>query len=123
MDRFYSVLDHSLFCDDVYCNIELDEESTNFDLFRMRALVLLHDAHEAYTGDIIRPMKTKIPNIYDIQDDLDEAILTSFGIEMPTTEEKERIKKIDDIALISEARLFMPLNAYEDICSCVVNWF
>ena len=115
IDRFYSVLDHSLFCDDIWCSTKIDENVRDYDLLRMRVLLLLHDAHEAYTGDVIRPLKALIPGIDVIQANLDDCIFRSFGIKPPSDSERKQIREIDDIALVSEARLYMPLNAYNDI--------
>ena len=43
---------------------------------------LLHDAHEAFTGDIIRPFKKLIENVVeDVQANIDETVCKVFKVE------------------------------------------
>lgn len=72
---------------------------------------LLHDAAEAYTGDLPSPVKhlTKLrPIIIQIENGLMNAIYTSLGIVEPTEEEEKIIKLADRIAQKIEAHAFMP---------------
>lgn len=61
---------------------------------------ILHDAHEAYTGDIIRPLKIVLPECFKVWADmLDETIFKVFGtpdINMPI------VKQIDNSLLVTE---------------------
>ena len=72
---------------------------------------LLHDAHEAYTGDIPSPVK-RIPELHStfkvIEARLDEAIRTKFTLVEPTEHEKMFIKHCDKLAQSIEGYQFMP---------------
>lgn len=105
----FSVADHSCLVAD------LVEEARPGD---HRAIIraLLHDAHEAYTGDISSPMKEALgreakERIAEIQLRLDEAIFRSLGIEdsMKLSADRMRIVKIcDDFATRIERNYFLP---------------
>lgn len=72
---------------------------------------LMHDAHEAYTGDIPSPIK-KIPELYEtfkiIEARLDHAILSSFQLQELTDDERMVIKYCDKLAQAIEGYQFMP---------------
>lgn len=71
---------------------------------------LLHDAHEAYTGDIIAPVQAIEPLseiIKPIQKNLQTVIHKAFGIDEPTDEEIAMIKHADHCALAVEAAHLM----------------
>lgn len=81
---------------------------------KLKIYALLHDAHEAYTGDISTPLKRMLGNhddrsgVYAVQDALDRAIGKSFGLPdfCEITSGKE-IKAADAMALQLEARRFI----------------
>ena len=72
---------------------------------------LLHDAHEAYTGDIPSPIK-KIPELAEtfrlIENRLDHAILLKFCLSEVSPQEKMVIKYCDKLAQAIEGYQFMP---------------
>ena len=72
---------------------------------------LLHDAHEAYTGDIPSPIK-RIPELREtlklIEGRLDHAIFTQFQLDETTEDEKRLIKYADRLAQAVESYQFMP---------------
>lgn len=77
--------------------------------------VLLHDAAEAYTNDISRPMKlaldTRAPGaLKAIEHDIQQAILTKFDLEFPP---HDKLKHADNVALQMERRDFMPPGALD----------
>lgn len=85
--RFYSVAEHS-----VICSLQHTDANTCFEL-------LMHDAAETYTGDLIRPMKM-IPEIRAIWTPIEqrnEVVLAArFGLMFPHNDEiKAIIKKVD----------------------------
>jgi len=114
ISEFYSVLDHSLYCLEL---IKLDCDYnccwlTRKEKNRIFLLALLHDAHEAYIGDVITPVKRYMGDkLQELQQRLDIAIHGSLGISLPTEEEQQMIKKIDELAMVGESRMFMSLNA------------
>lgn len=66
---------------------------------------LLHDASEAYIGDMIRPLKIHIPIFLEIEERFNTAIANKFGV--PAVMSKE-IKLIDNIMLAWEKRTLLP---------------
>jgi 5'-deoxynucleotidase YfbR-like HD superfamily hydrolase len=75
---------------------------------KLRLGALLHDAHEAYTGDIVRPIKgmpeLKMP-IREIEDRVTIAIFLRFGIfgDVSLIPFPDEIKVADDLVLAREA--------------------
>lgn len=85
--KYYSVAEHS-----VLCSLQNTNANICFEL-------LMHDAAEAYTGDLIRPMKM-IPEIRAIWtpiEEMNEAVLAArFGLAFPHDANlKAIIKKVD----------------------------
>ena len=75
---------------------------------RLRALGLLHDAHEAYVGDMIRPVHHCLSpaaagEFTALKRLSDRAIFDKFGIE-PTLGDLEAVKEADNCVLATEAR-------------------
>ncbi len=76
--RFYSVLEHS-----VYVTRLLVEDLPNPDdhggIDTVIKAGLLHDAAEAYFGDIITPLRHMCPQLIEARDDLQDKIYKHFG--------------------------------------------
>lgn len=73
---------------------------------------LLHDAPEAYTGDIVRPLKELLAhegNLERIEADLEAAIATALGARITPGYYRE-VKRVDLIMLATEKRDLMPLS-------------
>lgn len=68
---------------------------------------LLHDAAEAYVGDVIRPIKRCVPEFKRAEVELERAIAVKFGLPWPMP---EVIKTHDLTILACEARDLMPPN-------------
>lgn len=67
---------------------------------------LMHDAAEAYIGDMIRPIKEVMPLFSELDDQITEAIFENFGIDYPFD---PIIKQIDTrILLDEEAQVLEP---------------
>ena len=62
---------------------------------------LMHDAAEAYVGDIIRPIKLLIPEFSQLEDRVIQVIVRRFGM---NPGEPPSVKRADNIALATEAR-------------------
>lgn len=72
---------------------------------------LIHDGHEGITGDIPSPYKP--PVVTDFQDELDQRIYISLGVDPCTDEELRQIKEADTRALLAEAWEIGPPGSLE----------
>lgn len=80
----------------------------------LRLHALLHDAHEAYVGDIPSPVKSALGIRFSTAWDgltagIDAVIWRVFGLESPTAEEREIIIKADTAALYPERDRLMAI--------------
>jgi 5'-deoxynucleotidase YfbR-like HD superfamily hydrolase len=64
--HFYSVAEHSILVSDVV------------ETFKLEAL--LHDAAEAFIGDVTRPLKQLLPEFKRIEANVEDAIIARFGL-------------------------------------------
>jgi len=105
--RPYSVAEHSLLV------AEILERSGVSDPMCLRA-ALLHDAHEAITGDISSPLKSYLDNTYRIVErGVVEAMEQHFGIADAARRHAIVIKHADLVALATERRDLMPAHRDE----------
>lgn len=100
-----SVADHSLLVADlVECDIGGNPGA--------ELMALMHDAHEAFTGDISSPMKSMIgeDRVAEIENRVREAIFESLGLLLleRCSAHLIAVKTCDMIALEIERRLFFP---------------
>lgn len=104
---FYSVAQHSL----IVASLVPDE---------LKLAALLHDAAEAYIGDMVKPLKVLLPAFSDIEDNVTRIIGENFGVDL---NHNPVIKRADLIALATEKRDLMPYSAepwsyLQDIEAC-----
>ena len=71
-----------------------------------RLAALLHDAAEAYLGDMPRPLKPRLHAFCDAEDRLQTLIYNLFGIALSAAQSAE-IKHADEVALATEAAHLM----------------
>jgi len=98
-DYFYSVAQHSVNC--------AGEAKARKYPARIQLACLLHDASEAYISDIIKPIKTHLPDYLKIEQDFQNLICTKFLGDSLCEDEKVIIKQIDDNMLINEFNALM----------------
>ena len=89
--QFYSVAHHSL------------HVSHEFGEPRLQLFGLLHDAAEAYLGDIPRPVKSEFEGVERAERVILETVWTAFGVEAPASAEWEAVMRADDRLLAYEA--------------------
>lgn len=87
----YSVAQHSISC----MRLVPDE-------FKLEAL--LHDASEAYLGDMPRPIKIMMPDYQRMEKKLQSVISDKYKVSFPMSEE---VKKVDNEMLILEWKVLM----------------
>lgn len=95
--QWWTVLQHTIVC------IRLAGTDVNS---AYRLFTLLHDAHEAVTGDI--PAFWKTPDMKRLQDEIDVRIRAGLGIRAPYADEIGFVKEIDLRALRAEAWVVGP---------------
>jgi hypothetical protein len=90
----------------------------------MQLLTLMHDAAEAYLGDITKPEKTE--EQYSIEEQLLYDILTDFDITPPTEYEWDFIREIDSRIIVDECaavRSHLPCDApFEPLGIEIYGW-
>jgi 5'-deoxynucleotidase YfbR-like HD superfamily hydrolase len=77
--------------------------------YRIRLAGLMHDASEAYIHDVSSPLKTLLINYRAIERRVTQAILKGLDLEEVlclTKDEQKRVKKADQVMLITERRDF-----------------
>lgn len=106
--KFYSVAEHSVLVSRIIRKLwPTDVES--------RWAGLLHDATEAYVGDVPTPLKVLLPDYSDIEDELAKKIAKKFRIKWTKTIHS-RVKIADLIALSTEAqKLFADVSHWAAI--------
>lgn len=95
--QFYSVAQHSILCSE-----HIDSE--------LKLTALLHDAAEAYLVDVPSPVKRKLTNYKEIEDNVMRVIAEKFKIKFPFD---KRIKEIDEMMLVKEWEQLMDDNPKE----------
>jgi hypothetical protein len=88
--RFYSVAQHSLICAHMAPN-------------HLKLEALMHDAHEAYVGDVPTPLKALLPDYQNIEQIAEKAVRIRFGLPVFLHPD---VKIIDQRVLASEIRAF-----------------
>ncbi len=73
-------------------------------VLRAVRLALVHDASEAYTGDLAKPLKNECPDFRQIEDRLQLVIEERFRLQ-PTEQERAIVKHADRVALVAEGRM------------------
>ena len=74
----------------------------------LRLAALLHDAAEAYLGDMVKPLKVLLPEFAALEDKVTAIIAAVFALDFS---DYAPIKRADLIALATEKRDLMPHSA------------
>lgn len=102
--RFYSVLEHSLLVAGLVPPA-------------LRRMALLHDAAEAYMGDVVTPLKAQLPALSSIEERFRSIIFQALGVALPTPEQLQVLHPADARAFGAEAFLFGPPGLWEALGS------
>lgn len=70
--------------------------------------IALHDASEAYTGDIIKPIKLECLAVMQLEEDLQSKLYDSLNIPEPTRDQYKLVKIIDRNTVVTEHKGFFP---------------
>lgn len=100
---YFSIAEHSLLVCELY-------DMCNPGDRKGQLQALLHDASEAYTGDMIKPIKNMLPNFVLIENKIQSTIYSKYDID--PAERKAKIKEIDNRIQDIEADAFYH---YEDL--------
>lgn len=92
VNRFYSVAQHS-----VLCSLMAPKS--------LELTTLMHDASEAYLGDVSTHLKRMLPEYQVIEEKVEEALAKNFGTFFPLPPE---VKGIDARMFMTELRDLMP---------------
>jgi hypothetical protein len=112
---FYSVGQHSINVAYILGKRSLGFDYETKDNMRLTMLAgLLHDAAEAYMGDIARPIKALFSKytrqIKEVEDRLMGVIVKKFGL---SGADWQYVKKADNLMVVTEAYQLMPDNLDE----------
>ncbi len=112
----YSIAQHSILCADRAKDYHYQRPSEE----KLALALLMHDAAEAYVGDIVRPIKRSLTDFTVIENGVMDAINTRF--DLPRVAEirgyKKAVKEVDDRMLVTEKLQLMSPKvrwAIEDI--------
>ena len=91
-ERFYSVAEHCY-----HASYVIEDQQFALD-------ALMHDASEAYLGDIPRPLKALLPEYVEIEKQVEAEIAKEFNLTYPMS---EAVKLVDIRLLATEKQLVM----------------
>lgn len=95
--EWYSVAEHCLLCAELAHRDKLPPEA--------KLAVLLHDAAEAYIGDVIKPLKVMLPEYDAIEAGVEAAV--AAALEVDFIGHAETIKRYDHAMLVNEKNLLI----------------
>ncbi len=91
-ERFYSVAEHSY-----HCAIQAIRDGLTT---RESQCVLMHDAAEAFIGDIVKPLKIMLPDYAHVETMMEDCILNKYELDC----DPNLIREIDQAMLIAERK-------------------
>lgn len=94
IERFYSVAEHLVHC---ARQAKADGHGGGVQL-----ACLLHDAAEAFVGDVVRPLKNMLRGYAEVEAAAERAIAAKYGVDF--TKHKATVKEIDNAMLIAERK-------------------
>lgn len=111
-NRMWTVAQHSILVSHIAENQALADWKDERDARRLALCALMHDAAEAYIGDIIRPLRdTAADAIKELESWFQHALYNAHPAMMPQPAWQPRIKMADEIALATELYELFDLRA------------
>jgi hypothetical protein len=114
--QFYSVAEHCIMV-------------SRHAPLHLKPYALIHDAAEAYIGDVPRPVKLLCPEYQAVEHRVEQAILKRFNIGQPSSGDLYIIKTLDNASLLLEASalkvgdssqwLDVPGEPLDDVVQCL----
>ena len=95
IDSFYSVAEHSVHC-------SWQAEWDGHEHHEECVAALLHDAAEAFVGDLVKPLKVLLPTYVAVEKTLEAVIGRKFGVEFER--HADVVREIDRAMLIAERK-------------------
>ena len=106
INKFYSVAEHSMlmakytFEHTIHPTLFLEGRKIKILL---TLVILLHDAAEAYVGDLIRSVKSAVRNTYGpLEDNIQSVILNKYGLFEAALNFSDEVKEIDNRIVVNE---------------------
>lgn len=107
--QFYSVAEHCCLLAD-YVLKNYPDGPHRYNLARA---MLIHDASEAYIGDLIHHLKEALPQFKDFEDKIMDVILAKYGMTRFFAENQKLINNLDKGICIDEMKaLQLPLDPW-----------
>lgn len=103
LNTTYSVAQHCLVMAEYFLKVYADEE--------MAKLALLHDASEAYLGDIVSGLKGYLPDYATIESRFQSVIQCKYGL-WPDNKKYMHVKALDKGIIVNEVRAIFPINQW-----------
>ena len=101
--RPYSVAEHSLLVLDIVEHLFAPAS------VHLRLAALMHDAHEAYTGDVATPIKRAVGDHWDmLEHRIERTLRSAWGLHTAAYDHRAAIKQADLIALATERAQLLP---------------
>lgn len=92
--KFYSVAEHSV--------------NVSYEVPEQYALAgLLHDAAEAYIGDMVSPLKFHMPEFREVETRIESAIFRRFNVPLYSHEQNMAVKRADLALCVHEGRTLL----------------
>ena len=101
--EFYSVAEHCVHC--------AEQASADGLSLNHQRDALMHDASEAYIGDIVKPLKVLLPQYAELEERLMQRIEIKFFLSFRTTQAE--VTEIDHAMLIAERKHFFTRDDVE----------
>lgn len=84
LPQFYSIAQHSIHVASALAeDPRAMDDYSGHDWQTLMALALLHDAAEAYVGDVVSPLKCMLPGYKEIEARVHDAVLRAFVLPTP----------------------------------------